>query len=66
MLALDTAATLRPLRRTVSALRMREHPLREDLRRAHSPHELGCSRPAIEGIANNPVNVRGHSTSHVL
>ncbi|MFD4257116.1 hypothetical protein ACFWR9_05685 [Streptomyces sp. NPDC058534] len=32
MLALDPATTRRPLRRTTSALRMRAHPLREDLR----------------------------------
>ncbi|MEU6177093.1 hypothetical protein [Streptomyces coeruleorubidus] len=42
MLALDMAATLRPLRRTLSALRMRAHPLREDLRRAPSPDITGA------------------------
>ncbi|GAA2614918.1 hypothetical protein GCM10010304_80040 [Streptomyces roseoviolaceus] len=41
MLALDIGAALRPLRRTVSALRMRAHLLKEDLRRAQSPHALG-------------------------
>ncbi|CAM5258975.1 hypothetical protein SVIOM74S_06152 [Streptomyces violarus] len=42
MLALDPAATPRPLRRTVSAPRMRAHPLREDLRRAQSPDVTGA------------------------
>ncbi|MBB5793805.1 hypothetical protein HDA41_001769 [Streptomyces caelestis] len=46
------AATLRPLRRTVSALRMRTHPLREDLRRAQSPHKPGY--PTVRRSAGRP------------
>ncbi|EPJ39722.1 hypothetical protein STAFG_3215 [Streptomyces afghaniensis 772] len=50
MLALDMAATLRPLRRTVSALRMRGHPLREDLTfNSRSVVEKGFRSARIRG-----------------